>query len=464
MSRIAVFYHCKISGKGIPDTSKAIAIVKEQMDHLKNSKLAEEAQEIHIGINGSQADLKAIAPFLPNKAQVHVHGSDSRWEFATLALVRKLAISDASAYILYHHSKGVTSPNDKHKQWHRRAMQEMLVQNWHRCIRDLERGFELCGRHWEPDLRLPQGAGVKFFVGNFWWTTGRWVRKLAALPQRGDASTNRLRCEWWVGSVPWKPIIMDYAYPERSDQFVSSGAVRPLNVGDPMVKPRKEVIQNTPIFILAKDRCSCLKAMIGRLENDGLKNLFIIDTGSTYPPMVEFLEKVKYPIIRCEPLASHAPKYVLWDLKVVCQANQEGKPFVYTDCDTIPDHDCPEDWLEHLYNMLAKYKGFEKAGMGLKLSDIPACYAHREQVMKHEARFYLDRLEPHVFESMIDTTMALYRPGTPHTLHSIRTGGQYLCRHIPWYYDSNNLPEEERHYIANLHPKASMWTRQDKHQ
>lgn len=213
---------------------------------------------------------------------------------------------------------------------------------------------------------------------------------------------------------------------------------------------------------MAKDRRSCLETLIARLEADALFNIFIVDTGSTYTPMLKYLQESRYPVVNVDPLETHAPKFVLWDRDVIKLTGQEEKHFVYTDCDIVPDDCCPRDWLKHLYSLLRKYPQFSKAGLGLKLRDIPDCYAHKDKVLEHEKRFWNNAIEPHVFDSELDTTMALHLPGAAHSYRSIRTGGNYLARHLPWYTDSKNVSEEEQYYIRHLHPKASFWTRRDK--
>lgn len=218
----------------------------------------------------------------------------------------------------------------------------------------------------------------------------------------------------------------------------------------------------TPIYILSKDRRSCLETLVSRLLRDRLTNIFIVDTGSTYPPMLEFLESTKIPVVRVEPLSVHAPKFVLWDRDVISLTNQQKKHFVYTDSDIVPDDRCPGDWLQYLFRLLRKYPDYTKAGLGLRLDDIPDCYAHKQKVLDHEERFWKVALRPHVFASELDTTMALYLPGTSHTYRAIRTGGVYLARHLPWYSDSSRISDEERYYIEHLHPKASFWTRRDR--
>jgi hypothetical protein len=47
---------------------------------------------------------------------------------------------------------------------------------------------------------------------------------------------------------------------------------------------------------------------------------------------------------------------------------------------------------------------------------------------------------------------------------SVRIGGDFACRHIPWYLDFNNLPEEETYYLNNLDNKYpdAVWSRMNK--
>lgn len=219
-------------------------------------------------------------------------------------------------------------------------------------------------------------------------------------------------------------------------------------------------VKDTPIYILTQDRVSCLRTLVDRLRLDGLNNIWVLDTGSTYPPMLEYYQQTKIAVVPCQVPEKRAPKFALWDCNVL-ERTQHGGYFVYTDGDVVMDYGCPTDWLEYLYHLLEKYPKFQKVGMGLRLDDLPDCYAYKDAVIKHEAALWQKSIAPHLFDSLIDTTLCLYRPGTPHTYHALRTGGKHLIRHLPWYYNTNNLPEEERHYIRKMHLYASYWTRRD---
>ncbi len=48
----------------------------------------------------------------------------------------------------------------------------------------------------------------------------------------------------------------------------------------------------------------------------------------------------------------------------------------------------------------------------------------------------------------------MYIPGSDFTFGpAIRTGPPYIARHVEWYTDSRNLPQEERHYRMRREPQ-----------
>lgn len=204
---IAVWYHCRISGHGIPDPDLALGIVWEQMQALKNSGLADAAQEIYCCINGNHHDGLLLAALVPDKAKIMVHGPESKFEFRTLHHLQLWLTDHPGWAVLYHHSKGVTQPQDSFHHHHRHVMQGFVVNNWHQCVSDLERGYDAVGCNLVHPVKRPVLPGC-FFAGNFWWATSDYLSKLAPLPEAGD---NRLLCESWVGSVNFRA--MDYERP-----------------------------------------------------------------------------------------------------------------------------------------------------------------------------------------------------------------------------------------------------------
>ena len=75
-------------------------------------------------------------------------------------------------------------------------------------------------------------------------------------------------------------------------------------------------------------------------------------------------------------------------------------------------------------------------------------------MLRNEAEFWENEVEPGVFDAVSDTTFALYRPFTkgassPYKF-MCRTGAPYMMRHLPWYLDLDNLDEEERYYSDHV--------------
>ncbi len=214
-------------------------------------------------------------------------------------------------------------------------------------------------------------------------------------------------------------------------------------------------MKSTMIFICAKDRVTCLRRLVNRLLEQGYANLVVIDTGSTYGPMLEYLYRGPFTVVKSRPGSAH-PHHALWEEQIVLRA--EGKRFVYTDGDVVPCDDCPDDWCAYLSGLLDKYPGAPKAGLGLKTSDLPDFYSRKANVIQWESKYNSTLAEPGVINSEIDTTLALYRDaGVVGLSPALRTTAPYLLHHLPWYAYAKDLSEEERHYRDHMIGSIGMW-------
>ena len=221
--KIAVWYHCKLSGEGIPSEDFAISILHEQMGALKDSDLMDEANEIHIGINGGDSDALTVCGFLPersNRIHLHVHGPHARTEIPTMNCIIGWLADHPDWAVLYHHSKGVTRLEqglgncDDAKANHRRTMEKTVVWNWRQCVKDLERGFDAVGTNWVDPIVRPF-AHFRCFIGTFWWARADYLMTLNRLPTNPDYGM-RLIAEQWIGQSSRRPRVLDYERPELS--------------------------------------------------------------------------------------------------------------------------------------------------------------------------------------------------------------------------------------------------------
>lgn len=205
--RIAVWYHCVLRGNGINE-DHAISILQEQMRALKESGLADRADEIHIGINGSDSDALTVLGFAPERSvRLHTY-SVGRSELSTMREMQKWLTPHWD--VLYHHIKGVQYPvNDTRNRW-RRCMEKACVWNWKSCVDALENGKDTVGAHWLTQEDYPiLGPGQRYWGGNFWWATSDYLMTLP--PMADDATESRYEAEVWIGKSKHPPRIKDFA-------------------------------------------------------------------------------------------------------------------------------------------------------------------------------------------------------------------------------------------------------------
>lgn len=215
-------------------------------------------------------------------------------------------------------------------------------------------------------------------------------------------------------------------------------------------------MKDTPIFINTKDRVTYTRQLVDRLRSQGYVNLHLLDTGSTWPPMLEFLAGCGLTVWKLTPKGP--PKLALWEGSVLTRSKNHNRYYVYTDCDVLPD--CPADWIDVLRRALDEHPRFLKAGLGLRIDDLPDCYDRKQAVIDWESQFSKKTVSPGLFDAPVDTTFALYRPKTGFNMRAVRTGAPYQARHLPWYEDSDHPTPEFLHYQAHLHPRAmAYWTR-----
>ncbi len=215
-------------------------------------------------------------------------------------------------------------------------------------------------------------------------------------------------------------------------------------------------IWNIPIFINSFNRLGTLETLIDWLVKAGYKKIYILDNDSTYAPLLEYYNSLQHdiPQVQIIYLEKNLGYKALWQSGVL-ESLQIESPYVYTDSDVVPGEDCPEDFLEELLAILRRYPLLKKAGLGLKTDDIT--YFDSAKTREMEKRFYLHPLEPDVYFGAVDTTMALYRNYRHYSIYvSARTCGNLMARHIPWYYDYDNLPEDECYYMEHANASASL--------
>ena len=214
-----------------------------------------------------------------------------------------------------------------------------------------------------------------------------------------------------------------------------------------------------PIFINARDRVGVMKNLIDWLLDAGYKNLLILDNDSTYPKLLEYyseLEKIsEVKVIR---LKKNLGYKALWKSNILEKLNI-STPYVYTDPDVVPLENCPKDFVLTLYEILNSHREFRKVGTALVWEDIT--FYDKDFWQRTEKNFEEQARINELFGyANIDTTFALYSNTRSYSLRfSLRTLENLRCRHLPWYFDYDNLPEDEKYYIEHADKSSSIASR-----
>lgn len=210
-----------------------------------------------------------------------------------------------------------------------------------------------------------------------------------------------------------------------------------------------------PIIINNFNQYDYLMRLITSLEKRGYTNIHIIDNDSTYPPLLEYYKTTPYTVYA---LGRNLGYKAFWESGIYKKFLNTY--FVYTDPDLEIVEECPDDFMQHFYEILQKYPLSSKVGFSLKIDDLPDHYPYKEKVVKWETLFWTQEVERGLFSAPIDTTFALYRPYTKFSRDPedkmYRTGSPYMVRHLPWYINPDNLTENELFY-NNTCQTATHW-------
>ena len=215
------------------------------------------------------------------------------------------------------------------------------------------------------------------------------------------------------------------------------------------------------VVINCRDRVTPLRTLVTWLEGHGLDRIVLVDNASTYPPLLKYLDQSRHHVVRLDHNLGHlAP----WRSSVIDTHVGPDEYYVETDCDVIPEQFCPGDVLALLRNVLDRYPEHCKAGLGLRIDNLPRRFRHRSDVFRWEQQFWNTVVAadhdgwPPLYEAPIDTTFAMYRPSAPPSLDlAIRTGFPYVARHAPWY-ENTWLPNRElRYYRTHADRQVTSW-------
>lgn len=205
---------------------------------------------------------------------------------------------------------------------------------------------------------------------------------------------------------------------------------------------------NIEVFINNRDRLTTTKKMVEHLLLlNPNQPITIIDNGSTYLPLLDWYESIRsYVKVDLHENKGHL---AFWHHKYDKIA---GRYFVYTDSDLTLNPLMPKNWVEVMFDVMSRYS-VRKVSLALEIDDLPSTYEFRNQVIRNESRWWLQRIQDPFYKLYFadtDTTFSLLENFHDNCYQSVRIADNFTAKHAPWYIDLQNLDEEEKYYLNNL--------------
>ncbi len=212
-----------------------------------------------------------------------------------------------------------------------------------------------------------------------------------------------------------------------------------------------------PVFIVCRDRLTCLQGLLGWLESVGnADEVYLLDNASTFPPLLEFYETTRHTVIHAGGNHGHKVGWSQGHIRRLA----EGRRFVYTDPDVLPVAECPSDALERMAGVLDAV-GAYKCGFSISLEGLAPWIEGR--TLSWEQRYWTNYDErAGAYRAAIDTTFALYDSlaGRRFRYSAFRLPPPYTIRHLPWHMTPADLDTvEERYYVEHADQTISNFTR-----
>lgn len=210
-----------------------------------------------------------------------------------------------------------------------------------------------------------------------------------------------------------------------------------------------------PNLIICRDRLTAPQALVGWLEAAGQERIILVDVQSTYEPLLEWLATTPHTVERIDENLGHQSP---WLAGVVDRHGGDRSPYMVSDCDILPDEDCPVDAVEHCRDQLLGHPELVKVGLSLRIDDIADDYPQAAAVRQWERQFTEHSLSPELWAADVDTSFAVYRPGVPFsTRPAARTKPPYQARHLPWYMSAGRLAPDEAYYEEHARLGYTTW-------
>jgi hypothetical protein len=164
--------------------------------------------------------LKLLISEKYNKIQLINTFSENVYEYPGIKTVYEISTQSDNEYILYFHSKGITS--NQHDV--RNLLFQYTIQNYQSIIEEMEKDLEI-----DTASAIPSVNGFGYY--NFWWARSSYIHKYCSKPEITDLYLKYGRFTWemWLGNhfcnkqivKTYSPILKyNYVYEEIGAGFI----------------------------------------------------------------------------------------------------------------------------------------------------------------------------------------------------------------------------------------------------
>ena len=234
-----------------------------------------------------------------------------------------------------------------------------------------------------------------------------------------------------------------------------------------------EEVRMIPVYVNVFNRLTTTRRLCEQVSR--LENCYpvIIDNASTWEPLLEWYSNCPYEVIRLDQNIGHRAPWLSGSVRPAADlfwSQIDSEFYIITDCDIdiegVPLDvasvlQIPFQWSRPEWSAYQSDYFVVKSGLALRIDDIPE---KQGNVLRWESQFWTRPVEEDArfFWARIDTTFVMIHKSTWHkrAMHShvvaVRIAGEYQARHMPWYYNANNVDAETLNYYQTA-GRSSTW-------
>ncbi len=212
-----------------------------------------------------------------------------------------------------------------------------------------------------------------------------------------------------------------------------------------------------PCFISTLNLLTWTQAIAEQCTRLGLRPV-VVDLGSTFPPLLEWLANCPHETIR---LDRGAKTPINWFLSPEFARHLPRDWYCVTDPD-LDLAEIPGDCVARLQAAFEENRDVRKAGVSLETNDIPDHLPLAASIRRRENRFWIRRRQPGVWRANVASTFAIYHSDrTTGSFYSgVRLDRPYTARHRPWYLSASDYANDAElsYYVAHATNPRAFWT------